>query len=49
MLHGNGWTHSSLLLGVEQMSKNEGKQVLFPDTEVNARSIQGLLHPPVLG
>ena len=31
------------------MSKNEGKQVLSPDTEVNARSIQGLLHPPVLG
>ena len=49
VLHGNRQTHSSLLLEVVQMSKNEGKQVLSPDTEVNARSIRGLLHPPVLG
>lgn len=49
VLHGNEWTHSSPLPGVVQMSKNEGKQVLSSDTEVNARSIRGPLHPPVLG
>ena len=40
---------TAALSGVVQMSKNEGKQVLSSDTEVNARSIRGLLHPPVLG
>ena len=40
---------TAALSGVAQMSKNEGKQVLSSDTEVNAKSRRGLLYPPVLG